>query len=108
MELLHSYILLTILVKFSFFYFVIHSFYLKNLIKNHPNDKNYKNLLIIIERLKNQVEFIFTIMMAILIIILFNPFYKEKIVIDYKTRMLLYLFGFLIIVTADWVKFFDL
>jgi hypothetical protein len=87
---------------------VIHSFYLKNLIKNNPNDKNYKNLFIIIERLKHQVEFIFTIMMAILIIILFNPFYKKEIVIDYKTRILLYLFGFLIIVTADWVKFFDL
>jgi hypothetical protein len=78
------------------------------LIRNDPNNKNYKNSMIIIDRLKNQVEFIFTIMMAILIIILFSPFYKEKIVIDYETRMLLYLFGFLIIITADWFKFFDL
>jgi len=107
MKLLRAYILLTILVKFCFFYFVIYSLYLRHLIRKNPNNKNYEESLQLIDKVKNQVEFIFTIMVAILLIILFNP-YKENLILDYETKLLLYLFGFLLIITSDWANFFNL
>jgi hypothetical protein len=107
MKLLRAYILLTILVKFCFFYFVIYSLYLHHLIKKNPDNKNYEESLQLIDKVKNQVEFIFTIMVAILLIILFNP-YKENLILDYETKLLLYLFGFLLIITSDWGNFFNL
>ena len=44
--------------------------------------------------------------MAGLIIYLFNPKYNRENLIDYETKVLLYLFGFILLITAEWSAFF--
>ena len=103
--LTRSYIILIILVKFSFFLLVLYSFIIKNELKKNPNTGNYKVSLEINDRIKKQVEFIYTILMACLMIFIFNPSKKQDSLIDHETRLLLYLFGFLLIITSDWSNF---
>ena len=56
---------------------------------------------------KGRFEFIFVLLMAILLVYLFNPTRKGIVMIDGETKMLLYLFGFVLIITADWGVFFS-
>ncbi len=55
---------------------------------------------------KERFEFIFIAAMSILIIYLFNPRTDNNIVIDRETKTLLYLFGFILLITAKWGIFF--
>jgi cytochrome bd-type quinol oxidase subunit 2 len=55
---------------------------------------------------KERFEFIFIIAMALLLIYLFNPIKNRTAMIDYETTILLYLFGFILIITAKWDLFF--
>jgi hypothetical protein len=103
-SLLRAFIILTILVKLCFFYFVIRTFYITNFLKNKLTNEEYKILLEMNDRIKHQLEFIFTILMAILLIILFNPI-NSNMLLDNEARTLLYLFGFLLILTANWDHF---
>jgi hypothetical protein len=105
MNLLRAYVFLIILVKFVYLFFVLRSLYLHNKFKNNPNDKNYKLLLETNDHLKNQLELVFISLVAILLIILFNPINKN-LILDNETRTILYLFGFLLLITADWLSFF--
>lgn len=62
----------------------------------------YKELLEKIEFWKKRFEFIFNIMMSFLLTILFNPHKHDEIVITGQVKLLLYLFGLLMLVSADW------
>ena len=44
--------------------------------------------------------------MAGLLIYLFNPRNDRSILITHETKILLYLFGFILLITADWNVFF--
>ncbi len=55
---------------------------------------------------KHRFEFIFVISMALLLIYLFNPTKERTTMIDHETSILLYLFGFVLIITAKWDLFF--
>ena len=93
-----SYIYLIICVKFIFISLAIYLVYVK---RKEPNNKNKINK---ITNVKKKVEIIFTAFMAVLLIYLFNPRYTKNdvIVLDYETRLLLFLFGFIILITMDW------
>lgn len=53
---------------------------------------------------KERCEFVFVSSMAILIIYLFYP--KRRITsIDYDTKLLLFMFGIVLLITADWATF---
>jgi hypothetical protein len=54
---------------------------------------------------KSRIEFIFTISMAILLIYLFNPRQGNKVIITGETKLLLFLFGFILLITAKWENF---
>lgn len=54
---------------------------------------------------KERLEFIFVFLMSILLIILFNPRSNVK-PLSFETRLLLYLFGIILLITADWNTFF--
>ena len=54
---------------------------------------------------KERFEFIFIITMSILLIYLFNPRTDRSILIDRETKILLYLFGVVLLITADWNTF---
>jgi len=55
---------------------------------------------------KERFEFVFILLMAILLIYLFNPRKDRTIMIDGETKILLYLFGFVLLITAKWSEFF--
>jgi len=55
---------------------------------------------------KERLEFIFIISMAIVCIILFNPFSKGPLVLDEHVRLLLFVYGFIILITSNWHTFF--
>jgi hypothetical protein len=104
MNLLRAYVFLIVLVKIFYFFFILRSIHLRYKLKYNPNDKNDKASLQISDHLKHQIELIFTMLVAILLIIIFNPINK-KIIIDSETRTILYIFGILLIITADWGSF---
>lgn len=54
---------------------------------------------------RGRLEFVFTICMAVLLIYLFNPHYHNEKMITYETKLLLYLFGFILIIIAEWGQF---
>jgi hypothetical protein len=55
---------------------------------------------------KERFEFIFIILMSILLIYLFNPRKGEMVMINGETKILLYLFGIVLLITAKWDEFF--
>ena len=56
---------------------------------------------------KGRVEFVFVILMSIVLIYLFYPRAKTPVIVDSHTRLLLFLYGIITIFTADWRQFFD-
>jgi hypothetical protein len=60
-----------------------------------------------IEYWKDRVDFVFEILMAFLLIYLFNPRNDHKALIDSHVKLLLYLFGFILLITAQWSTFIE-
>ena len=56
--------------------------------------------------LKSKTEFIFTILMAILLIFIFSPRHNNQKYITKEIGILFYLFGLILIITANWSDFF--
>jgi len=54
---------------------------------------------------KERFEFIFIALMSILLIYVFNPRTDRTILVDKETKILLYLFGFILLITAKWDLF---
>jgi hypothetical protein len=55
---------------------------------------------------KERSEFIFKACLSLILIILFNPLNKTPVVINFETKVLLYLYGFIVIFQANWGQFF--
>ena len=93
-------------VSFAFFVKVvfivlalIHIFFRLNGKENSPFD-------IKIKYWKERVEFLFTIIMSLLLIYLFTPKTNRIEKVDKETKILLYLFGIVLFITAKWEDFF--
>jgi hypothetical protein len=100
MDYYSAYIKFIIGIKIIFIGLAIYGIYVK---RKEPNETKKIET---IHYFKDRIEFIFKFLMSILLISLFNPrFTKENMKLDYETRLLLYLFGFIIILTADWNMF---
>ena len=56
---------------------------------------------------KERCEFIFIVSMALLCLYLFNPLLKKGIELNRETRVLLFVFGIIILITSDWKLFFE-
>ena len=100
MRYFHSYIQFIIFIKFLFIVLAISHIYMK------MNNKTDSDLDKIIVYCKKRVEFVFEILMALLLIYLFNPRHDHKALIDSHIKLLLYFFGFILLVTAKWSIFF--
>jgi hypothetical protein len=94
------YIYVIFLIKIVFFILASTHLYLK--FKNENGSNLDKEILFWRER----TEFIFILLMAILLIFLFNPYKNKMYMINNETQLLLYLFGVVLIITADWKSFF--
>ena len=51
---------------------------------------------------KQVTEFIFVVSMALLLIFIFDPWYKNQIYITREMSIMFYLYGFIILITANW------
>jgi len=100
MDKLTMYITFIIFIKVCFVILAVSHLYLK--IKHKGGSKTDKTIVFWKERL----EFVFVILMAGLLIYLFNPRNDRSILITHETKILLYLFGFILLITADWKVFF--
>jgi len=52
--------------------------------------------------LKERVELLFKFLMSILLIYVFNPRRKVAVQLDYEMKILLFLFGWILILSANW------
>ena len=101
MSYLHAYIYLIIVIKILFmFTSVSHIYYKTTGQENSDADK-------IVLYWKERIEFIFIILMSLLLIYLFNPHHNRSIMIDNEMKILLFLFGFILVITAKWSAFFE-
>ena len=101
MKKLDIFIRFIIFIKICFIISAITHGYLKH--SNKANSDLDKKALY----WKDKLEFIFKALMAGLLIYLFNPRHSREILIDYETKVLLFLFGFILLITANWSTFFE-
>ena len=93
------YISIVFLLKILFVILASANVYLK--FKNKTGSDLDKEILF----WKERVEFVFIVLMSILLIYLFNPIRNKMFMINNETKLLLYLFGIVLIITADWKSF---
>ena len=91
------YLTFIIIVKFAFLILAVSHIYLK--VKGEEHSETDKK----IEYWKEKLEFIFILLMALLLIYLFSP--HKSIMITSETKLLLRLFGFFLVITAKWSDF---
>jgi hypothetical protein len=99
MEYFNSYLFLIVVTKILYVFMELIHIYLK--MKGESNSDLDKKIVY----WKIRVQFIFKFLISILIIYLFNPT-KTSVVISGETKLILYLFGFVLLITADWDTFF--
>jgi hypothetical protein len=98
-----NYVSFIIFIKILFILFAVMTFILKTKIKySKNNDKKIISIYNNLSLCKETLELFFIISTAIVCIIVFCPFYKDQVIIDKHTRLLLFLYGIIIIITADW------
>lgn len=107
MKLLEIYIISIFIVKLVFIGLVVYNVYLNVDCKAHPTKcKKSKDIQHNVEFYKKRIEFLFTIMMSVLLIYLFNPrspnYYNQM---TNETLLLLFVFGIINILTANWEIF---
>jgi L-asparagine transporter-like permease len=100
MDYFTTYIYLIFIVKFIFIILAATHLYLKSKKKENTNiDKK-------IVYWKERTELLFIVLMAILLIFLFNPTTSQAVIINGNSKILLYLFGIVLLVTANWKQIF--
>lgn len=96
MNYLTSYIYLIFLIKFIFIILAVIYLYLK------AKKKDNTNLGKKIEYWKERTELVFIILMSLLLIYLFNPRTPQTVIINGNPKILLFLFGIVLLITANW------
>ena len=91
-----------VIVKVLYIGLAIYSLYISK--KEPDNKKKIEEILY----LKERVEVLFKGLMAILLIYLFNPIFNktDNMILNYETRLFLFIFGIIIFLTADWETIF--
>jgi EamA domain-containing membrane protein RarD len=86
------------IIKIGFILLAIAHIYLK--MKGKNKSKQDEKILY----WKDRFEFLFVLLMAFLLIFLFNP-RKQMAIIDSETKLLLFMFGIVLLITAKWTDF---
>jgi uncharacterized BrkB/YihY/UPF0761 family membrane protein len=55
---------------------------------------------------KERIEFVFIFLMSLMLMYLFYPRSTKPIIIDFETKLLLFVFGIIILIGAKWDIFF--
>jgi len=102
MNILTNYVRFIVLIKCVFLYFAITAAIIKSKLKKNPTndklEKEYEEKIY----LKERIELLFKFCMSVLLIYVFFPQRKVPIPIDFEMRILFYLFGFILLLTAKW------
>jgi len=88
-------------VKIIFILLASYGLYLKKTGK--INSTQYKN----IEFYKERIDFVFVFLMSILLIIIFNPRMPRFDLLNKEAKLLIFLFGIVLIITAKWKVFIE-
>lgn len=75
------------------------------LVLKHQN-KEHSDLYSKLEYWKDRSEFAYVALMAVLIIHIFSPMTTKPIHVGMEERRLLFLFGWILLITANWGLFF--
>ena len=105
MEYLKIYLIFVVFVKCLFLFFALRHLYFRAMLLKQPNNATYKESLEKTKIYKDKTEFVFTNLMALLFIYIFNPRNQNEKYIEKETKLLMYIFGFVIIITSDWNQF---
>ena len=100
MNYFSAYIYSIIGIKVIFILLAITHIYLK--LKGEKGSELDKN----IEYWKERIEFVFIFLMALLLIYIFNPKIPHTNLLNFEVKLLIYLFGFILLITAEWKLFF--
>jgi hypothetical protein len=95
------YIYLIFLIKLGFIFLALVHLYLRA--KGKANSETDTLILF----WKERVEFVFIVLMSFLLIYLFSPRTNRLDMITHETKLLLFLFGFILVITAKWSTFFE-
>ena len=113
MPLFDTFIYFLFFLRFSSIIFGIITSYHKKIIssddsviknvkeKEHHNEKIVRN-----GKIRKVIDFLFTILFAILIFILFRPGDKKGVVLDLKTNILFKIAAITLMINADWDSFY--
>lgn len=99
MKYFDMYIILIFVVKIAFVCLAIYSLYMK------AKKSTDKKLIQTVQLWKERMEFIFISLMSVLLIYLFYPRANRLGMIDGEAKLLLYLFGFILLLTENWSSF---
>jgi hypothetical protein len=100
-----NYVIFVIIIKFLFVIFAIISKYYQTKIKSNHNNSDlqeYTQKYNWAIYWKDRLEFFFLISTSIICIIVFYPFYYDPIFIDRHTKILLFIYGFIVLITLNW------
>ena len=90
-------------IKALFLFSTLSNLFLTKIIKNDILIEKYSKIL---NKIKEQTEFVFIILTSILLIAIFYPRQNNMKYIDNHVKLLFYLFGWILIITAKWNLFF--
>lgn len=96
MEAFDKYVIFVFLFKILFAILALLHLYF--VVKGKAQSKTDKK----VEYWKERVEFVFIALMSFMLIYLFYPRSTKPIVIDYETKLLLFIYGIIILIGAKW------
>jgi hypothetical protein len=102
-ELFLIFIWFVIIIKVIFVITIVFHIYFSKVDNSESVEKNIIDSHVVYW--KGRTEFIFQACMSVLLIILFNPWHNNKKYITREVNLMLYIFGFILLITADWGSF---
>jgi hypothetical protein len=96
MSYFNKYVIFTFLFKLLFAILAVSHIFLT--VKGKTDSEIDKTIL----HWKERVEFVFTVLMSFMLIYLFYPRSTEKIILDFETKVLLFVFGIVLLIGAKW------
>ena len=114
MTFFDTFIYFLFILRLSSIIFGIIISYHKKIISNDPSiekekkqeEEHHKEKIISNSKIKKVLDFLFTILFAILIFILFRPGDKKGVVLDLKTNILFKIAAITLMINADWDSFY--
>jgi len=101
-----NYVIFVIIIKILFVIFAVISRHYQKKIKTAGNNtsqvQEYTQKYNWALYWKDRLEFFFLISTSLICIIVFYPFYSDPIFIDRHTKILLFIYGFIVLITLNW------